>query len=109
MVRWRTDFPPYRRNQTRVDPPWSGDERFRLRIEQAGAPQVECETGACASHDAGAGGDPGRRRFTAEALARSFQPQTEPLIRYLAYLDAIYVLDCPDPTPAARQFWMMGG
>lgn len=57
--------------------------------------------------------------WIAEEFAAVMDPQTERLIRYLAHLNAIGILDCRDPTLAAHQFmgmlnefslwpWMMG-
>ncbi|HVO01234.1 MAG TPA: TetR/AcrR family transcriptional regulator [Candidatus Cybelea sp.] len=57
--------------------------------------------------------------WIAEAFAKVMDPQTERLMRYFAHLDAIGVLDCPNPLVAAHQFmgvlnefslwpWMMG-
>jgi TetR/AcrR family transcriptional regulator of autoinduction and epiphytic fitness len=57
--------------------------------------------------------------WIAEEFAAVMEPQTERLIRYLAHLDAMGILDCRNPTLAAHQFtgmlnqlslwpWMMG-
>jgi TetR/AcrR family transcriptional regulator of autoinduction and epiphytic fitness len=57
--------------------------------------------------------------WIAEEFAAVMEPQTERLIRYLAHLNAVGILDCRDPTLAAHQFtgmlnefslwpWMMG-
>jgi TetR/AcrR family transcriptional regulator of autoinduction and epiphytic fitness len=57
--------------------------------------------------------------WIAEAFATVMDPQTERLVRYLAHLTALGILDCRDPTLAAHQFmgmlnelslwpWMMG-
>ena len=57
--------------------------------------------------------------WIAEEFAAVMDPQTERLIRYLAHLNAMGILDCRNPTLAAHQFmgmlnefslwpWMMG-
>jgi AcrR family transcriptional regulator len=57
--------------------------------------------------------------WIAEAFAAVMDPQTERLVRYLAHLTALGILDCRNPTLAAHQFmgmlnefslwpWMMG-
>jgi TetR/AcrR family transcriptional regulator, regulator of autoinduction and epiphytic fitness len=57
--------------------------------------------------------------WIAEEFAAVMDPQTERLVRYLAHLTALGILDCPNPMLAAHQFmgmlnelslwpWMMG-
>jgi TetR/AcrR family transcriptional regulator of autoinduction and epiphytic fitness len=57
--------------------------------------------------------------WIAKEFAAVMDPQTERLVRYLAHLNAVGILDCRDPTLAAHQFmgmlnefslwpWMMG-
>jgi TetR/AcrR family transcriptional regulator, regulator of autoinduction and epiphytic fitness len=57
--------------------------------------------------------------WIAEAFATVMDPQTERLVRYLAHLTALGILDCRNPMLAAHQFmgmlnelslwpWMMG-
>ncbi|MBR0682672.1 TetR/AcrR family transcriptional regulator [Roseomonas eburnea] len=57
--------------------------------------------------------------WIAEAFAGVMEPQAERFARYIAHLTAMGILDCPNPTLAARQFtgmlndfflwpWMMG-
>ena len=61
------------------------------------------------------------RQFSwiAKEFAAVMDPQTERFIRFLAHLNAVGILDCPNPTVAAHQFmgmlnefslwpWMMG-
>jgi TetR/AcrR family transcriptional regulator, regulator of autoinduction and epiphytic fitness len=57
--------------------------------------------------------------WIAEAFAGVMEPQMERFARYIAHLTALGILDCPNPTLAARQFagmindfflwpWMLG-